>query len=168
MTDPPKVSYHWQTAGSGFPWRQFILGVLMPITLFYILHRLGQPLMDALLAIGWSISLPVLKYGRSRRLELFPALAIPIVLIELIGTLITRRPDFYLASAAIENMLWGLLFSGSLLFSRLLIQIFAELLDPGLGLPEFLSHFKIPHTLYQSAWKILTVLKYLPRSIICC
>jgi hypothetical protein len=96
MTDPPKVSYHWQTAGSGLPWRRLILGVLVPITLFYILHRLGQSLMGALLAIGWRISLLAVTYGRSRRLELFPALAIPIVLIELIGTLITRSPDFYI------------------------------------------------------------------------
>jgi hypothetical protein len=64
MTDPPKVSYHWQTAGSAFPWRQLILDVLVPITLFYILHRLGQPLMGALLAIGWSISFLAVTYGR--------------------------------------------------------------------------------------------------------
>jgi len=72
-------------------------------------------------------------------------------LIELIGTLITRSPDFYLASATIENVLWGLLFFSSLLFSRPLIQIFAELLNPGLGSQEFLDHFEMPVRLYRSA-----------------
>jgi hypothetical protein len=81
-------------------------------------------------------------------------LAIPIILIELIGTLITRNPDFYLASAAIDNVLWGLLFLGSLLFARSLIQIFAELLNPGLGSQDFLNHFEMPVQLYRSAWKI--------------
>jgi hypothetical protein len=89
---------------------------------------------------------------------LFPALAIPIILIELIGTLITRNPVFYLASAAIDNVLWGLLFLSSLLFTRPLIQIFAELLNPGLGSQEFLSHFEMPVRLYRSAWRILTVI----------
>ena len=130
----------------------------MPIAIFYTLYRLGQPLTGALIAIGWSIGLLAIKYWRSRSIELFPALAIPIVLIELIGTLITRNPDFYLASAAIDNVLWGLIFFSSLLFARPLIQIFAELLNPGLGSQEFLSHFEMPVQLYRSAWKILTVI----------
>ena len=158
MVDQKKSFYNWQTSGPEFPWRQLILGALVPIAIFYALYRFGQPLTGALIAIGWSISLLVIKYWRSRTIELFPALAIPIILIELIGTLITRNPDFYLASAAIDNVLWGLLFFSSLLFTRPLIQIFAELLNPGLGSQEFLSHFEMPDRLYRSAWKILTVI----------
>ena len=158
MDDQKNTFYKWQTSGPKFPWRQLILGALVPITIFYSLYRLGQPLTGALIAIGWSIGLLAIKYGRSRNIELFPALAIPVILIELIGTLITRNPDFYLASAAIDNLLWGLLFLGSLIFARPLIQIFAELLNPGLGSPEFLSHFEMPVPLYRSAWKILTII----------
>jgi intracellular septation protein A len=158
MADQQNTFDIWRTSGPGFPWRQLMLGVLAPITIFYALHRLGQPLTGALLAIGWSIGLLAIKYWRSRSIELFPALAIPIILIELIGTLITRSPDFYLASAAIDNVLWGLVFLGSLLFARPLIQIFAELMNPGLGSPEFLSHFEMPVQVYRSPWKILTVI----------
>ena len=158
IVDQQNTYYNWQTSRPRFPWRQLILGALVPITFFYTLHRLGQPLKGALLAIGWSIGLLVIKYWRSRSIELFPALAIPIILIELIGTLITRNPDFYLASAAIDNVLWGLLFLVSLLLTRPLIQIFAELLNPGLGSQEFLSHFEMPVQLYRSAWKILTII----------
>ena len=158
MTDQRTTFYSWQKSGPSFPWRQLLLGALVPIAIFYTLHRLGQPLTGAILAIGWSISLLVIKYWRSRSIELFPALAIPIVLIELIGTLITRNPDFYLAAAAIDNVLWGLLFLSSLLLTRPLIQIFAELLNPGLGSPEFLSHFEMPVQVYRSPWKILTVI----------
>ncbi len=112
----------------------------------------------ALLAIGWSLSLLVFTYLRSRRIELFPGLAIPIITIELIGTLVTRNPTFYLASAAIENALWGLLFFGSILIHRPLIQIFAELLNPGLGSQEFLNQSKLRPQLYRSAWQILTAI----------
>ena len=158
MVDQKNTFYNWQTSGPGFPWRQLILGALVPIAIFYTLYRLGQPLTGALIAIGWSISLLVVQYWRSRSIELFPVLAIPIVLIELIGTLITRNPDFYLASAAIDNVLWGLIFLSSLLFARPLIQIFAELLNPGLGSQEFLNHFEMPVQLYRSSWKILTII----------
>ena len=139
-----------------FPYRQFILGALVPVLLFYGFHRFGQPLAGALLAVGWSISLLAITYWNSRRIELFPGLAIPIILIELVGTLITRNPNFYLASAAIEKMLWALLFLGSLILRRPLIQIFAEMLNPGLGSREFLNRSKIPPQLYRSAWQILT------------
>jgi hypothetical protein len=89
MVDQQNTFDTWRTSGPSFPWRQLILGALAPITIFYTLHRLDQPLTGALLAIGWSIGLLAIKYWRSRNIELFPALAIPIVLIELIGTLIT-------------------------------------------------------------------------------
>jgi hypothetical protein len=39
---------------------------------------------------------------------------------------------------------------------RPLIQIFAEMLDPGLGSQEFLDQLKLSSQLYRSAWQILT------------
>ena len=158
MTDQQNPSAPLQISGANFPYRQFILGALVPISFFYAFHRFGQPLAGALLAIGWSLSLLVGTYWRSRRIELFPGLAIPIITIELIGTLITKNPAFYLASAAIENILWGLLFLGSILMPRPLIQIFAELLNPGLGSQEFLNQSKLRPQLYRSAWQILTAI----------
>jgi intracellular septation protein A len=158
MTDQQNPSAPLQISGANFPCRQFILGALVPISFFYAFHRFGQPLAGALLAIGWSLSLLVGTYWRSRRIELFPGLAIPIITIELIGTLVTKNPAFYLASAAIENVLWGLLFLGSILMPRPLIQIFAELLNPGLGSQEFLNQSKLRPQLYRSAWQILTAI----------
>ena len=156
MADQQNISAPLQISGATFPYRQFILGALVPISLFYVFHRFEQPLAGALLAIGWSISLLGFTYWRSRRIELFPGLAIPIIAIELVGTLITRNPAFYLASAAIENALWGLVFLGSILISRPLIQVFAELLNPGLGSQEFLEQLELSPQLYRSAWQIIT------------
>ena len=156
MGHPPDESSPVKISGANFPLRQFILGAVVPICFFYAFHRLGKPLVGALLAIGWSLSLLVATYWRSRRVELFPGLAIPIIIIELVATLVTRNSNYYLASAAIENTLWGLLFIGSTLWSRPLIMIFAELINPGLGSPAFLDQNQIPRSLYRAAWQILT------------
>jgi intracellular septation protein A len=158
MTDPQNISPPLQLSGANFPYRQFILGALVPISFFYVFHRFGQPLIGAMLAIGWSLSLLAITYWRSRRIELFPGLAVPIITIELIGTLVFKNPDLYLASAAIENVLWGLVFFGSILIHRPLIQIFAETLNPGLGSQEFLNQSKLPPQLYRSAWQIVTAM----------
>ena len=156
MTNQQDTAAGEQISRANFPYRQFILGALVPISFYYVFHRFEHPLAGALLAIGWSISLLGITYWRSRRIELFPGLAIPIIAIELVGTLITRNPAFYLASAAIENALWGLVFLGSILISRPLIQVFAELLNPGLGSQEFLDQLKLSPQLYRSAWQIIT------------
>ena len=158
MTDQLNTSSPVEISGANFPYRQFILGALVPISFFYVFHRFEKPLTGAMLAIGWSLSLLAITYWRSRRIELFPGLAIPIITIELIGTLVFKNPDLYLASAAIENVLWGLLFFGSILIQRPLIQIFAEMLNPGLGSQEFLNQFKLPSQLYRSAWQIVTAI----------
>jgi len=158
MTDQQSTSSPVQISGANFPYRQFILGALVPISFFYVFHRYGQPLTGAMLAIGWSLSLLAITYWRSRRIELFPGLAIPIITIELIGTLVFKNPDLYLASAAIENVLWGLVFFGSILIQRPLIQIFAEMLNPGLGSQEFLNQSKLPAQLYRTAWQIVTAM----------
>lgn len=158
MESQQNTGFAFKLLGAKFPYRQFILGALVPVTVFYTLNYYGKPLGGALLAIGWSLGLLAVGYWRSRRVELFAGLAIPIVAIELIGTLVTRDPAFYLASAAIENVLWALVFSGSMLLPRPLIQIFAELLDPDLGSLAFFEEFKIPRSLYRSAWVILTAL----------
>jgi len=169
MTESQNQSADALISKATFPYRQFILGALVPALLFYVFHRFGQPLTGALLAIGWSIFLLAITYWNSRRIELFPGLAIPIIIIELIGTLITRNPNFYLASAAIEKILWALLFIGSLFLRRPLIQIFAELLNPGLGSKDFFSESKLSLPLYRSAWQILTTVwavVYLLKAII--
>jgi hypothetical protein len=49
-----------------------------------------------------------------------------------------------------------LVFFGSILIQRPLIQIFAEMLNPGLGSPEFLNQSEISPQLYRSAWQIIT------------
>jgi len=152
MTDQQNISLWWQIFGSNFPYRQLILGAMVPITIFYSLHRFSRPLTGALLAISWGIGLLIVTYWRTRRIELFAGLAMPIVLIELIGTLITRNPDIYIASASVESVLWGIVFLGSMILPKPLIQIFAEMLNPGLGSQAFFNQNSIPKPLYRSAW----------------
>jgi intracellular septation protein A len=158
MTDSKNISAGGPISVANFPYRQFILGALVPISFFYGCHRFGQPLVGAMLAIGWSVSLLAITYWRSRRIELFAGLAIPIITIELVGTLVFKNPDLYLASAAIENVLWGLLFLGTTFMPRPLIQIFAEMLNPGLGSAEFLNQSNLSPQLYRSAWQIITAI----------
>jgi len=158
MTEQQRTAPWWQILGPNFPYQQFVLGALIPITIFYTFQRLDRAITGALLAAAWGLGMLIITYWRSQRIDLFAGLAIPLVLIELIGTLITRNPDIYLASAAISNVLWALIFLGSVFLPRPLIQIFAELLNPGLGSEEFLQQQGLSVRLYHSTWQIITAL----------
>jgi len=79
MTDQLNTSSPVEISGANFPYRQFILGALVPVSFFYVFHRFEMPLTGAMLAIGWSLSLLAITYWRSRRIELFSGLVIPII-----------------------------------------------------------------------------------------
>jgi len=156
MSSQQQTSPWWQILGPHFPYQQFVLGALVPITLYYAFQRFDQALMGAFLAAGWALGMLVITYWRERYIDLFAGLATPLVLIELIGTLITQNPDFYLAAAAITNVLWGLIYLGTIFLPRPLIQIFAELLNPELGTEEFRQQQALSAKLYRSTWQIIT------------
>jgi hypothetical protein len=53
MTNQKQPQTWWHLMRQNFPWRQFIIGALLPIVVFYIFYRLDKPLTGALLAAGW-------------------------------------------------------------------------------------------------------------------
>ncbi|MGB0560245.1 MAG: VC0807 family protein [Spirulinaceae cyanobacterium] len=139
-----------------FPWRQFMIGALIPILIFYLFHRVDQPLAGAFFAAGWSVGIIVITRLFFKKSNLFAALSIPITLIEIASIVITLNPEFYLATAAIEHTLWGFVCLGSLVFSRPLILIFAQAMG-GIEKSQELGEFGKSDE-FQSAWVVLTII----------
>ena len=139
-----------------FPWKQFIIGALIPILIFYLFHRVDKPLTGAFLAAGWSVGVVTITRLLFKKINLFAALSIPITLIEIASIVITLNPDFYLATAAIEHTLWGLVCLGSVAFSRPLILIFARAMG-GIPKSQELGEFGKTDE-FRSAWVILTII----------
>jgi len=156
MTNQKQPQTWWRLMRQNFQWRQFISGALIPIVIFYIFHRFGKPLTGALLAAGWGTGVVAITHLFFKKINLFAALSIPFTLIELVGTIVTLNPKFYLASSAINHTLWGLIYFGSVLFSRPLIRIFAEAMG---GLPKSGELGEFANSdLFRSTWVILTMI----------
>ena len=147
-----QVPAWWQLMCQKFPRRQFVMGALAPIALFYTCKRLGQPLTGALLASIWGLCVVSIDYWRSRRANVFAGLATTLAVIEIAATIITRSPAWYLAAAAMESGVLGGVFLASLLFPRSLLQLLAE---ETVG-PEGFSAEVRQSRLYQTAWRLLT------------
>jgi len=146
----------WYSMRRRFPWKQFIIGGLIPIGIFYLFHRFEKPLIGALLAAGWAVAVAAITHLAFKKINLFAVLSIPLTLIEIVGIIVTLNPDFYLATAAIDHTLWGLIFLGSLGFSRPLILVFAEAMGE-IPKSQELGEFRQSEE-FQSAWVILTII----------
>ncbi len=153
MTNQKPTQPWWESMRQNFPLRQFIIGALIPIAVFYVFHRFGKPLTGAILAASWGAGVATITHVFLKKINVFAALSIPISLIELIGTIITLDANIYLASSAIESTLFGLLFLGSTLFTRPFIQILAEAMG---GLPKQKEFGEFGNSsVFRSTWLIL-------------
>ena len=144
----------WQRLRQHFPWRQFALGALIPMLIFYLLSRFEQSLLGALLAGSWGLGVVLVGYWRYRRIDLFAGMAMTMAIIELLVILTTHNPDLYLASEAIQSAAHGLLFLSSLAFSRSLIQLLAEAMGTTASIPDNLRQSPS----YRTAWHLLSAL----------
>ena len=124
--------------------------------IFYLFHHFDKPLAGAFLAAGWGFLVVAITHLVLKKINLFAALSIPLNLIEFAGIIITLNPKFYLATAAIDHTLWGLIFLGSLVFSRPLILILAEAMG-GIPKSQELGEFS-NSDVFRSAWVILTII----------
>lgn len=142
----------WRRMRQHFPWRQFVLGALIPMLIFYVLSRVKQPLLGAVCAGSWGLGVVLVGYWRSRRMDWFAGMGMAMSVIELLVIVITRHPDFYLASEAIQSAAYGLLFLGSLMFSRPLLQLLAE----ETGAVANIADDRRRSPSYQAAWRLLS------------
>ncbi|WP_299523740.1 VC0807 family protein [Winogradskyella sp.] len=137
-----------------FPWKAFFVGALLPIIVYYIFHLYGQPLTGAFIAAAWGGVVVLISHFILRDVNLFAILSLPLTLIEIIGTLITLSPDFYLATSAIDHFLWAVVFLISLAFSRPLILVFADAMKSIPNTTEILEFRKTKA--FRNAWVKLT------------
>lgn len=133
---------------------EILLGGVVPLTIFYGFHQAGEELTGAVLAGSWGLVVAVVTYLVTRNINVFAVFAVILTVIEVVGTLLTRSPAFYLAGAAINNFAFAVIFFGSLLFARSLIQVIVEATPIGAEAPEWFRR----QPPYAWAWRNLTVL----------
>ncbi len=130
---------------------EFVLSVIIPIIILAVLSHFNMTLMGTILAGGWALAASTVKFARERRVNIYAMIVAGFSAIGLIGTVISRSPTFYLASPIISDLVLAAVFLGSLLFSKSLIQVFAEYETKDLFPPALRTHPR-----YAAAWRILT------------
>jgi intracellular septation protein A len=132
--------------------KNFVLSVICPIMIFSIFEHFKMNLIGIIFAGTWSVGVVLTQFIQERKLNFYGIIGAIFSVISLVGTVISRNPTFYLASPIVSDSLLALVFLGSLLIGKPLIQIFAEQEMKDAFPEEFRKTTK-----YKSAWKLLTL-----------
>lgn len=129
----------------------FLLSVVIPIIIFYVLSHFNMVPLGTILAGSWALAAIIFQYTRDRKVNIFAIIVTLFSIIGLFGTIVFHNPTFYLESPILMDIVLGCIFLGSLLIGKPLIQVFAEY-----EMKDSFSQKLRMHPKYVSAWRILT------------
>lgn len=132
--------------------KDFVVSAIIPIIIFSVFDKLQMTFDGIILSGVWSIGVVLINFIKEHKINALASMSAIFSAIGLIGTIISKNPTFYLISPIIQDILYALIFFGSLLFEKSLIQIIVEQSYLKNVPEEFKKKPK-----YKSVWKILTV-----------
>lgn len=132
--------------------KEFIVSAIIPIIIFSTFNHFQMTLFGIILSGVWSIGVVLIVFIKEHEINALAAMAGFFSAIGLIGTIVSRNPTFYLVAPIVQDILYALIFLGSLFFDRSLIQTIVEQ-SYLKNAPEEIKR----KPKYKSAWRILTV-----------
>ena len=140
----------WQVFKHNFPWKDVIVGFLIPKVIFlYGLNR-KLPFFWGGIAIAWCIAVFFIGRARTHKTNIFAVLALALILVRIFVVIAQRDPRMYLVLVALDEFIFGVIFLFSLFFRRSIIEVFAD--ASGVKAPEEIKRSKY----YSEAWRIVT------------
>ncbi len=140
----------WKSFKEKFPWKDMFLGFLIPKVFFLYGARHGMPFLWAAIAIAWCAGVFYLTQVRTHKVNFFAVFAVIMIVARVIVVIAEKNPRMYLYVLALDNLVVGVVFMGSLLFKRSLMQMFADSASAQMP-PEILRS-----VYYGKAWRIVT------------
>lgn len=106
--------------------KEFVISAIIPIIIFSIFNKANQPLNGVILSGLWSIGVVLINLIKEHKVNVIAAMAATFSAVGVAGSIISRSATFYLMAPMIQDILYALVFFGSLLFKKPLIQVIVE------------------------------------------
>lgn len=129
-----------------------MISAIIPIIIFSGFDKIGMTLNGIILSGVWSIGIVVLNFMKERKLNALAVMGGAFSAIGVVGTVISNNLTFYLIAQIIQDILFAIIFLGSLLSKKSLVQIIAEQSYLKNVSEEFKKQPK-----YVAAWRIVTI-----------
>lgn len=148
MTDKPEVS--WDSFKENFPWKDAILGFLIPKVIFLYGMHLRLPFLGGAIALVWCLAAFYLSHVKARKVNFFAVFAVIMIVARIVVVISEKNPRMYLYVLALDNFVVGAAFMVSLLFKRSLMELFAD--SASNRIPQEI--IRSPY--YGRSWRIVT------------
>lgn len=132
--------------------KEFVVSAIIPIIIFSAFDKYGMTFDGIILSGVWSIGIVTINFIKEHKINALATMSAIFSGIGVIGTIISKNPTFYLVSPIVQDILYALIFFGSLFFERSLIQIIVEQSYLKNTSEELKKQPK-----YKSVWRILTI-----------
>jgi len=133
-----------------FPWKDMILGFLIPKAFFlYGMHR-HLSFLGGVVALAWCLGIFYLSHLRARKVNFFAIFAVIMIAARIVVVISEKSPRMYLYVLALDNFVVGAVFMVSLLFKRSLMEFFAD--SASSRIPQEI----IRSSYYGKSWRIVT------------
>jgi len=141
----------WYSIRNSLPWRDFFIGLFIPLNLMYVFFHLRKPLLAVAVSVIWCIVFATIDYIMVKKVSVFPIMTGGMILVNFATSFLGAHPTLSLIIEALDNSLIGFVFLGSLLFTRPFILQFIDE-EAIKRMPE-----KIRKTSYfMRTWRIVT------------
>jgi len=145
-----KVPSTFQVFMQSFPWKDIILGFLIPKIIFLYGMSTKMPFVWGAIAILWCVAVFFISQVRTHKANIFAVLALVLILVRIVVVMSGRSPRMYLVLIALDEILFGAIFMISLLFKRSIMEILAT--EIGVRAPDEIIRSKY----YSKVWRIVT------------
>jgi len=103
---------------SRIPWRDFLLGMIIPMTIFEIGSMVGASLTGVYIALAWLVLVITLAAIIKRAVSMFAIIAFVMILTQTIAGFLSPRYPFLTLIPSLDYTILGLIFIGSMLRPR--------------------------------------------------
>ena len=149
MTEKKSPSL-WKSLKDNFPWKDMVLGFLIPKLFFLYGASHGKAFLWGAIAVVWCAGVFYFHQVRTHKANFFAIFAVIMIMARIIVVIAAKNPRLYLYVLALDNLIVGAIFMASLLFKRSLMQMFADSASAQIP-PEILRS-----VYYGQAWRIVT------------
>lgn len=150
--DKGKPPSFFATFNRVFPVKDLAMGYIAPKVIFHHMVHNGHLLGAAVVSAGWCIAVSAFQYARNKKIDCFALLALVMILARSAALMAKGHPILYTIAEALDSGIIGVIFVGSVLMGRPIIQMFVD----AMGMKEIPDRIrKSPY--YPAAWRIVTL-----------
>lgn len=150
--EPHKSSGFFEIFKQSFPWKAILFGFFIPKMIFHYFFISGNPVKGVIIAVIWCLSYLALGFVKDKKLDWFTVMAVFFIFVRMSTFFISQHPTFAVIAGSFDSFLFALLYFGSLLFKKPLVQVFVDAIGIK-EIPDFIR--KTPY--YRSAWVAVTM-----------